>query len=116
MGRGRILIFEQITDSRSMKRKDCLPVLEERVEKIKKLLDIEDVSVDAGEPRLIVWGDKEKEGKNLTPYQEKHGYDSDSYHIQYRVEFLVRKNTRKTTWNDIYGLVNSVKAVPYTFL
>lgn len=32
-----------------------------------------------------------------------------------RANFRVKKYTRKVTWNDIFELVNSVKAVPYNF-
>ena len=35
--------------------------------------------------------------------------------IQYRANFYITKRTRKVTWDDIYELVNSIKAVPYKF-
>jgi hypothetical protein len=93
MRKRRTLVFQQITDSRFMEKEKCLPVLIDRIGKIKQLLDIDGVFVDVGEPYLLNWGDN----------------------IQYRADFYIWKNTRKTTWNDIYGLVNSVKPVPYEF-
>ena len=32
---------------------------------------------------------------------------------QYRITYFVRINKELVKWNDLYGLVNSVKAVPY---
>lgn len=87
----RILFFEQITDDRQ--DKDIYNLLEHRVNKIKELLDIDGVEVSTG---------------NI--------YDVDfRTNKQCRCKFYIKKNTRKVTWNDIYGLVNSVKPVPYTF-
>ncbi len=105
----RTLHFQQITDSRFMDRKKCLPVLNDRIQKIKELLNIENVTVEIGKPYLLEWGDKTKEEKG------RDGYDTDNYNIQYRANFRVKKYTRKVTWNDIFELVNSVKAVPYNF-
>lgn len=34
----------------------------------------------------------------------------------WRQRFNVQKLGRKTTWNDVYKAVNSVKAVPYDFV
>ena len=34
----------------------------------------------------------------------------------WRQRFNVQKVGRKTTWNDVYKAVNSVKAVPYDFV
>lgn len=35
---------------------------------------------------------------------------------QYRIKFYVTKEGRKTTWDDIYEIVNSIKPVPYKFI
>lgn len=35
--------------------------------------------------------------------------------IQYRITFYVQKTDKSVIWNDIYKIVNSVKAVPYNF-
>lgn len=96
----RKLYFQQITDSRFMNKEDCLPILNERIEKLKKLLDIENLNITVSEPRLLEWGKAE-------------GVEE---HIQYRADFIIEKKTRRVTWNDIYKIVNSVKAVPYKFI
>jgi hypothetical protein len=41
-------------------------------------------------------------------------YDRPSYQI-YERRYYVQKTGRKLTWNDVYGLVNSVKATSYSF-
>ncbi len=96
----RRLYFQQITDSRFMNEEDCLLILNERIEKLKKLLDIENVNITVSNPRLLEWG-------------KAKGVDE---HIQYRADFIIEKKTRKITWNDIYKIVNSIKAVPYKFI
>jgi len=117
MKKSRTLSFQQITDSRRHKREDCLPILETRIDEIKKLLNIEGVELTVGSPYLLEWGNKEDEGKLPENYlKNPWDFDTDLYHIQYRANFKVKKHTRKVTWNDIYGLVNSVKAVPYDFI
>lgn len=35
---------------------------------------------------------------------------------QYRIRYLITKIGRKPTWNAVYKMVNSVKAVPYHFV
>ena len=87
----RTLYFEQITDDRF--DKDIYNLLENRVKKLKELLNIDGVEVNTS---VIYEVD----------------FDSNK---QCRCNFTIRKNTRKATWNDIYKIVNSVKAVPYTF-
>jgi len=94
MTKQRTLTFEQITDSRWLTTEKCLPELQDRIEKLKVLLDIKNIDLKIEEPYLIEW-----EG-----------------HIQYRATFYIRKDTKTITWNDIYILVNSVKAVPYKFI
>lgn len=115
--RQRILFFEQITDSRFMDRKECLPMLQERIKKIKELLNIDGVQVNIGEPYFLEWGNKEDEGK-LPPYHKSNpsNFDTDMYHIQYRAKFWITKDTRKISWDDVMGAINSVKAVPYDFI
>ena len=88
----RTLYFEQITDDRF--DKDIYNLLENRVKKLKELLNIDGVEVNTG---FI--------------------YDVDfENNQQFRCKFYITKTTRKVTWNDIYKIVNSVKAVPYTFI
>ena len=87
----RMLCFEQITDDRF--DTDIYNLLENRVRKIKELLNIEGVEVSTGNIYDVDFGTNK----------------------QCRCKFYVKKNTRNVTWNDIYKIVNSVKAVPYTF-
>lgn len=87
----RMLYFEQITDDRF--DTDIYNLLEKRVKQIKELLNIEGVEVITGNIYDVDFGTNK----------------------QCRCKFYVKKNTRKITWNDVYKLVNSVKAVPYTF-
>lgn len=88
----RTLYFEQITDDRF--DKDIYNLLENRVKKLKELLNIDGVEVNTG---FI--------------------YDVGSENNQQcRCKFYITKTTRKVTWNDIYKIVNSVKAVRYTFI
>ena len=116
----RTLTFQQITDSRDMELEKCLPELESRIQKLENLLNIEGVKVRIGEPYLIDWTDTMNEyNKKLA---KENPYMKDYYlrnvnkkQIQYRANFRIKKNTRKITWNDIYKIVNSVKAVPYSF-
>lgn len=87
----RILYFEQITDDRF--DTDIYNLLENRVKKLKELLNIECVEVSTGNIYDVDFGTNK----------------------QCRCKFYVKKDTRKVTWNDIYKIVNSVKAVPYSF-
>lgn len=87
----KTLVFQQITDDRF--DGNILETLQERVQQIKDLLRLDGVEVSVSEPRLVE-------------------FDTNN---QYRVNFEITKTTRKITWNDIYKLVNSVKAVPYKF-
>ena len=93
----RTLYFQQITDSRFEPIEKCLPILQERIGRIKELLNIEGVSITVEEPYMVDW-------RNTT-----------ENNIQYRANFYITKRTRKVTWDDIYELVNSIKAVPYKF-
>jgi len=87
----KILCFTQITDDRF--EADIYNLLKNRIEKIKELLNIDGVEVNTG---------------NI------HEIDFET-NKQCRCNFFVKKKTRNITWNDIYKLVNSVKAVPYSF-
>ena len=118
---GRTLKFEQITDSRFTPEEECLPILQERIMKIKELLNLDGVSVDIGEPYLIDWTETNREwsikaAKENPAMRDYYLKEAEKSHIQYRANFYVKKKTRKVTWNDIYRLVNTVKAVPYDFL
>jgi hypothetical protein len=94
----RTLYFQQITDSRFEPIEKCLPILQERINRIKELLNIEGVNVKIEEPYMVDWR------------------NTSENNIQYRVNFYVTKTTRKLTWNDIYNLINSIKPVSYKFL
>ncbi len=92
----KTLCFTQITDSRF--DNNILELLQNRIEKLKELLSIEGLEVNMTSPRLVDWS------------------NTSENNIQYRSEFYITKNTRKISWNDIYKMVNSVKAVPYRFI
>ncbi len=90
----RILTFTQITDSRF--DTDVAATMRERKRKIISLLkNMENVEVSHDVERQVSFPDGTE---------------------QYRCNFVVKKSGKKTTWNDIYKAVNSVKAVPYKFL
>lgn len=89
------LHFQQIVDNR--RKGETKALLMKRVGEIKrKLAKLPDVTIRVGAPRRVHFGPPEPS-------------------MQWRVDFWVRKSSRKTTWNDIYRAVNSVKAVPYSF-
>lgn len=98
------LYFQQITDSRS--NENILELLKQRVSTLKELLNIDGLEVHITEPELIEWNNRDWSSL-IKDYVDKH--------YQYRSSFFVTKNTRKVSWNDIYKIVNSVKAVPYSF-
>lgn len=118
----RTLTFQQITDSRDTEIEKCLPELETRIQKLEKLLNIEGVEVEIGNPYLLDWTEsmgkyyKELAEKTTIPEQKERLLKlANTKQIQYRANFRIKKNTRQITWNDIYKIVNSVKAVPYSF-
>lgn len=39
-----------------------------------------------------------------------------SYSVNNRMEIIIEKVGRKTTWNDIYKIVNSIQAPKYNFI
>jgi len=89
------LRFQQIVDSR--RKGDTKALLIRRVKAIeKKLSQLPDVTFTIENPRKVYFGPPEPS-------------------VQWRVDFKVKKSSRRTTWNDIYRAVNSVKAVPYSF-
>jgi len=88
-----ILTFEQITDNRF--DNNILELLQERVKTIFALFkNIEGIEIKCDEIRQVE-------------------FDNNT---QYRCRFYIKKRTRKITWNDIYGMINNVKAVPYHFI
>ena len=90
----RTLYFEQITDNRF--DSDIAGTIRDRKRQIKTLLSSMDgVHVAHDVERKLSWPDGTE---------------------QYRCRFWVQKDTRRTTWNNIYAAVNSVKAVPYKFV
>ena len=94
------LTFQQITDGRFDDPERLLELLNERITAIKSKLLIGGVNVRIGTPYKVEWAAR----------------GSEPAHNQYRVDFYVTKTTRKITWQDIYRLVNSVKAVPHKFV
>ena len=56
---------------------------------------------------------------NIREVKFDHEPNSKSSHefcSSFRQNYYIQKNTRKTTWNDIYGIINKVKAVHYSFI
>ena len=103
----RTLYFTQITDDRS--DKNIKQLLEERIQKLKELLNIEGVELVVSDIEDIHFNGHTEYWKDGTvAYQEP-------ANNQCRCRFQVRKTTRKLTWNDVYKIVNSVKPVPYSF-
>lgn len=93
----RVLTFEQITDDRFAN--DIEQLLKDRINKISEILNhMEGVQYTHSEIQKVTFNS-----------------DSES-NTQYRCRFYVRKEGRKTTWNDVYKAINSVKAVPYSFV
>lgn len=92
----KTLVFEQITDSRF--DADIEQLLQERWAAIMTLLgDMDGVHVSYDEVRKLT-------------FTEPENYE------QCRRQFFVRKDNKKTTWNDIYKAIDSVKPVPYKFV
>ena len=87
----RTLYFQQITDSRFEPIEKCLPILQERIGRIKELLNIEGVSITVEEPYMVDW-------RNTT-----------ENNIQYRANFYITKRTRKVTWDDICQLPQPIE-------
>lgn len=87
----RKLVFEMISDSRF---EDYQKEGRARCAEVKKKLDLDGITLEYDTLRDIEFGDGTK---------------------QLRQKFYVSKNTRKYTWNDIMKLVNSVRAVPYSW-
>jgi len=91
---GRSLFFTQVVDDRFDKG-DLKSLLKSRVDKIKENLSNLDVTIKTGPMRELKF--KDSEGNT-----------------QYRIDFIIERNSNKVKWNDVYSAVNAVKAVPYT--
>lgn len=87
----RTLTFEQIEDTRFNGTKTSLELKNATL--LSKLENLIGVSVKSDPIRTL----------------SKNGEYS------FRQRYYVQKLGRKTTWNDVYKTVNSVKAVPYDF-
>ena len=88
-----VLHFTQITDSRFENEIENL--LLQRIDEIRERLSkLEGVSVKTNDFREVE-------------------FDTNK---QYRCDFYISKEGRKTTWNDVYKEVNAVKAVPYSMI
>ena len=90
----RTLTFEQISDSRFNGSEQELTKLSEKV--LSTLSELADVKVQVDKHRLI-----EFNGGSIKSWRQR---------------FFVQKNTRKTTWEEVYSAVNAVKAAPYDFV
>lgn len=90
--RQRTLIFTQITDDRF--NDDIEDLLNERLAELERKLNLDGVYF-----------------KHYEPYEVDFGENK-----QFRADCVVRKTNPKITWNDIKGIINSVKAVPYKFV
>ena len=84
-----VLKFQQTTDSRY--DKDAYMLLQKRLKELENKLNIKGVKFDYSEPSWIP-GD---------------GYD------QWVSNCTVKKTAKNITWENIYEIVNSIKAVPY---
>lgn len=91
---GRSLYFTQVVDDRFVKG-DLKSLLKSNVDKIKENLSNLDVTIKTGPMRELIF--KDREGGT-----------------QYRIDFIIQRNSNKVKWNDVYSAVNAVKAVPYT--
>lgn len=89
----RCITFEQIVDSRFDDISKGEKILNDRKNEIIELCG-DDFSVYTNKIKFLDWGDDES---------------------QYRQRYYIRKNNNNVSWNDLYKIVNSVKAVPYKF-
>jgi hypothetical protein len=86
----RLLKFTQITDDRFNGNKNQL---EKIVQEIKEKLSLPGIQINITDIREVNFGTNK----------------------QWRADFYINKENPKFTWNDIYKIVNSVKAVSYHF-
>ena len=89
----KCVTFEQIVDSRFDDISKGEKILNDRKDEIIELCG-DDFSVYTNKIEFLDWGDDES---------------------QYRQRYYIRKNNNNVSWNDLYKIVNSVKAVPYKF-
>ena len=89
----RCVTFEQIVDSRFDDISKGEKILNDRKDEIIELCG-DDFSIYTNKIEFLDWGDDES---------------------QYRQKYYIRKNNNNVSWNDLYKIVNSVKAVPYKF-
>lgn len=89
----RTLHFTQITDSRF--NSNIADLMNERIAKLEELFaNIPGVVLKHYDKYKVIFDDCE----------------------QYRADFYIQKNTKKYSWNDIYGMINSVKSAYYEFV
>lgn len=48
-------------------------------------------------------------------YSSKH-HDIVDYSVNNRMDIIISKQGRKTTWNDVYKVINTIKAAKYNFI
>lgn len=92
----RTLTFEQIVDSRF--NEDMTDLKQRHTNLMELLNNQESLTVKHGQIYEV----------DFTNTSENN--------MQYRIEYWIEKRGRKLTWNDVYSIVNSVKAVPYKFI
>lgn len=88
----RVLKFQQVTDDRF--DKNINELLQSRLDELTNKLDIDGVEFSYDEPHEVDFRDSK----------------------QWRADCTIKKITNDLTWNDIFKIVNSVKAVPYKFV
>lgn len=91
--RQNILTFQQIVDNRFIDGDLLLELNKINTKIINEINKLEGVYVKFKEPYEVDFTDN----------------------LQYRQNYFIKKTTRKITWNDIYKVINNIKAVPYKF-
>jgi len=95
----RTLTFQQITDERFGGTKEML--IERNKNLLAALSQCPALEVHVSDVREIDWP-----SSKYAPVAHK----------QWRSDYYVKKINRSITWNDVYGIVNRFKAVPYNFI
>lgn len=93
----RRLTFQYIADSRFNQDKSYLLKLDEQLKQVLSKYDC--LTIEEGQIKEVHFKDN---------------IEGDSK--QYRKRYWITKKGRKLTWNDVYKLINSVKAECYEFV
>ena len=98
----RTLTFTQICDSRFNKTEDDLKLINTKL--LKELNNINGLKVKVDNIRHV-------------EFKKEHNAESEHKHdISFRQNYYTQKNTLKTTWNDIFNIINKVRAAHYSFI